>query len=86
MVNPASIRVSVTASGAHAGKIDVSWFDSCSTDSTSGSRSGDFKLASGQSRSIPLAAGHRGTCTPGVDASIADDGQFTVRLTAVPAG
>jgi hypothetical protein len=86
VVNPASIKVRVTTSGAQAGKIDVSWFDSCSTETTSGDRNGDFKLSSGQSRSIPLAAGHRGTCTPDVDASITGAGRFTVRLTATPAG
>jgi hypothetical protein len=73
--HPASITVKFWAVPGQ--KVAVFWDDFCSNGSTTGSRSGHFTVfasaAHPVSRTIPLAAGHSGTCTP--DVSVSPDGR-----------
>ena len=82
IAHPASISVQVWASPEQA--IDVSWDDLCSAGFTSGDRSGDFTVTASAShkvtRRIPLAAGHKGTCTPDVLVSADGTGRIHVVL------
>ncbi len=65
-------------------RIHVNWDDFCSRGFTTGSRSGHFTVrASAQhkvSRSIPLAAGHTGKCTPDVLVSLGSTGRVHLVL------
>jgi len=65
-------------------RVHVTWIDFCSHGSTSGSRSGRFSVrVSAQhkvSRSIPLAAGHSGKCTPDVLVSLGSTGRVHLVL------
>jgi hypothetical protein len=81
--HPSGITAQVWAVPAQ--RIHVTWDNFCSHGFTSGSRSGHFTVrASAQhkvSRSIPLAAGHSGKCTPDVLVSLSRIGRVHLVLT-----
>jgi len=82
ITHPSSITVQVWAVPRQ--QLSVSWDDDCQYGFTFGDRSGDFTVTAGAStkatRSIPLAEGHRGTCTPDVDVNPAGTGRIYVVL------
>jgi hypothetical protein len=82
IAHPASISVHVWVSPAQ--KLSVTWGNLCSAGFTSGDRSGSFNVTTGTShkatRRIPLAAGHRGECTPIADVSPNGTGRIHVVL------
>ena len=79
ITHPSGITVQVWAVPGQ--QLSVSWDDRCETGSTAGGRDGSFTVTAGTShkatRGIPLAAGHRGTCTPDVDVNPAGTGRTT---------
>ena len=82
ITHPSSITVQVWAVPRQ--QLSVSWGDLCVSGSTAGDRDGSFTVTAGTShkatRGIPLAAGHRGTCTPDVDVNPAGTGRIYVVL------
>ena len=82
ITHPSSITVQVWAVPSQG--VSVTWDDWCDNGSTTGSHSGSFTVTAGTShkatRGIPLAAGHRGTCTPDVLVSPAGTGRIYVVL------
>lgn len=80
--HPRSISVQVWAIPSQ--KILVTWGDLCAAGATSGDRSGQFTVRAGPrhkvTRSIPLAAGHSGKCTPNVLLSLGSSGSLHAYL------
>lgn len=77
-------RISVQVWATSSQHILVTWGDLCADGFTSGDRSGQFTVTAGPrhkvTRSIPLAAGHAGKCTPDVLASLGSSGRLHVYL------
>ena len=80
--HPRTISVQVWATPSQ--QLTVSWDDLCVAGSTSGDRSGQFKVTAGAghkvTRRVPLAAGHAGKCTPNVLVSLGSAGRLHVYL------
>lgn len=80
--HPRSISVQVWATPSQ--RITVTWGDLCAAGFTSGDRSGQFTVTAGArhkvTRSVPLAAGHRGRCTPDVLVSLGNAGRLHATL------
>jgi len=80
--HPSSITAEVWAVPGQ--RIHVTWDDLCSNRSTTSIRSGHFTVrASAQHkvrRSIPLAAGHSGKCTPDVLVTLGNTGRVHLVL------
>ena len=80
--HPRSISAQVWATPSQ--KLTVTWGDLCAAGFTSGDRSGQFTVMAGAhhkvTRSIPLAAGHAGKCTPDVLVSLGNAGRLHVYL------
>jgi len=80
--HPRNISVQVWATSPQ--RITVSWDDLCAAGFTSGDRSGQFTVTAGPhrkvTRPVPLAAGHRGKCTPDVLVSLGSTGRLHAYL------
>ena len=77
-------RISVQVWAVPSQQLTVSWSDLCAQGLTSGDRNGQFNVTAGPhhkvSRSIPLAAGHGGKCTPDALVSMSNSGRLHVYL------
>jgi hypothetical protein len=80
--HPTVIRATVWATGRT--RVQVSWLNSCQNGFTTGERTGQYTVTATPAhksvRRIPLVAGHAGTCTPVVSASLTGSGRVHLVL------